>query len=80
MALGVRMSSPRNAAVWGAHRSAFVEAVVAVAVADDDSSGVGRLVFTRPISRTTYTAGKTVAIGTLLAIGIGLAVYLLAQP
>lgn len=41
-----------------------------LAVVDDDSSGVGRLVFTRPISRTSYTTGKTAAIGTLLAIGV----------
>lgn len=41
-----------------------------LAVADDDSAGIGRLVFTRPISRTSYTAGKAVAIGTLLAIGV----------
>lgn len=48
-----------------------------LAVADDDNSGVGRLVFTRPISRTTYTAGKTAAIGTLLAIGVA-ASYLIS--
>ena len=41
-----------------------------LAVADDDSSGIGRLVFTRPITRTRYTLGKTTAIGALLAIGI----------
>ena len=41
-----------------------------LAVADDDSSGIGRLVFTRPIPRTRYTIGKTTAIGALLAIGI----------
>ncbi len=41
-----------------------------LAVADDGSSGVGRLVFTRPISRTRYTAGKTAAIGALLALGL----------
>lgn len=48
-----------------------------LAVADDDSSSVGRLVFTRPISRTSYTAGKTAAIGTLLAIGVA-ASYLIS--
>lgn len=41
-----------------------------LAVADDDSSGIGRLVFTRPIPRTRYTIGKITAIGALLAIGI----------
>ncbi len=48
-----------------------------LAVADDDSSGIGRLVFTRPISRTSYTAGKAAAIGTLLASGIA-ASYLIS--
>ena len=39
-------------------------------VADDDSSGVGRLVFTRPLSRTGYTVGKAAAIGLTLAAGV----------
>lgn len=41
-----------------------------LAVADDDSSGVGRLVFTRPLSRTSYTVGKAAAIGLTLAAGV----------
>lgn len=40
-----------------------------LAVADDDSSGAGRLVFTRPIARARYSVGKMAAIGVLLAVG-----------
>lgn len=41
-----------------------------LAVADDDSTGIGRLVFTRPVRRGRYTLGKIAAIGALLATGI----------
>lgn len=65
------LSMVSNEMIYITMIGALVALVVGhLAVAGDDSSGIGRLVFTRPISRTTYTAGKTAAIGVLLAIGI----------
>ena len=41
-----------------------------LAVADDETNGVGRLVFSRPIGRRDYTLGKLAAAGTLLGAGV----------
>lgn len=38
-----------------------------LSIADDEASGVGRLVFSRPVNRRTYMAGKIVAAGIVLA-------------
>jgi ABC-type transport system involved in multi-copper enzyme maturation permease subunit len=38
-------------------------------VADDETNGIGRLVFTRPLDRSRYTVGKLAAAGSVLAIG-----------
>jgi ABC-type transport system involved in multi-copper enzyme maturation permease subunit len=39
-----------------------------LAIADDETGGIGRLVFSRPLSRTSYLFGKVVAAAVLLAI------------
>lgn len=39
-----------------------------LSIADDEASGVGRLVFSRPIDRRSYIAGKIAAAGIVLAI------------
>jgi ABC-type transport system involved in multi-copper enzyme maturation permease subunit len=39
-----------------------------LSVADDESSGVGRLVFSRQITRSAYLAGKVVAAAEVLAV------------
>jgi ABC-type transport system involved in multi-copper enzyme maturation permease subunit len=39
-------------------------------VADDETNGIGRLVFTRPIARTHYAAGKLAAAGIVLMLAI----------
>jgi ABC-type transport system involved in multi-copper enzyme maturation permease subunit len=38
-----------------------------LSIADDEASGVGRLVFSRPIDRRTYLAGKVAAAAAVLA-------------
>jgi ABC-type transport system involved in multi-copper enzyme maturation permease subunit len=39
-----------------------------LSIADDEASGVGRLVFSRPVSRHTYLAGKIAAAAVVLAV------------
>ena len=39
-----------------------------LSIADDESSGVGRLVFSRRITRSTYLAGKVVAAAAVLGV------------
>jgi ABC-type transport system involved in multi-copper enzyme maturation permease subunit len=39
-----------------------------LAIADDETGGIGRLVFSRPLARTSYLFGKVVAAAVLLAI------------
>lgn len=39
-----------------------------LAIADDDTSGIGRLVFSRQIDRRTYLAGKLAAAAAVLAV------------
>lgn len=38
-----------------------------LSIADDEASGVGRLVFSRPVNRRTYLAGKISAAGIVIA-------------
>lgn len=38
-----------------------------LAVADDTTTGIGRLLFSRPLSRSGYLAGKALAVGIVLA-------------
>lgn len=38
-----------------------------LSVADDETNGLGRLIFTRPISRASYLAGKALAVAVVLA-------------
>lgn len=41
-----------------------------LSIADDQATGIGRLVFSRQISRTTYVVGKVTAAGAVLAIAM----------
>ncbi len=49
-----------------------------LSIADDEASGVGRLVFSRPIDRRTYLAGKLAAaalvLGALMAVSVAVGV------
>ncbi|MDE0805068.1 MAG: ABC transporter permease [Acidimicrobiales bacterium] len=38
-----------------------------LSLADDETTGIGRLIFTRPVSRSSYVAGKALAVGVVLA-------------
>lgn len=51
-----------------------------VSLADDQSSGIGRLIFSRPISRTSYLAGKLAgaAIVVAAALATSMAISLVA--
>ena len=39
-----------------------------LAMADDSTTGIGRLLFSRPLSRSTYVAGKAVAVAAVLGV------------
>jgi len=42
-----------------------------VSLADDQTGGVGRLIFSRPISRTSYLAGKLAGAAVVVAAAVG---------
>ncbi len=41
-----------------------------LSLADDEADGVGRLIFSRPVSRTHYVAGKLFAVASVLAAAL----------
>ena len=41
-----------------------------LSLADDETNGIGRLIFTRPISRASYVAGKALAVAVVLAFTV----------
>jgi ABC-type transport system involved in multi-copper enzyme maturation permease subunit len=49
-----------------------------LSIADDESSGVGRLVFSRRISRSTYLAGKIVGAASVLGVILSVSVVVSA--
>jgi ABC-type transport system involved in multi-copper enzyme maturation permease subunit len=44
-------------------------------MADDQANGIGRLLFSRPLSRTTYVVGKLVSAAAVLAAGLAVSLF-----
>lgn len=71
-ALKPTLSMFSNLSIYLAMVGALLAIVVGhLSVADDQSTGIGRLIHSRPISRRDYALGKIVSVGAVLAVTIG---------
>jgi len=60
-----------NMAIYIALIGALLALVLGhLTMADDQSNGIGRLLFSRPLSRTAYVLGKLAAAAAILAVGL----------
>ncbi len=68
-----RLSMLSNVVIYVTMIGALVALLVGhVAVADDEAGGVGRLMFSRAVSRRSYAAGKLAGVAVVLAVAMAL--------